>query len=250
MANFAEGKFANQTLDIRDKSELAWKRAGWFIALQLFLNGGGIRRDVVRNLTVGNVRHATRVPDECPYCLEKVDFEEHKETCLDRARSHTDMDIVRKTKRYTLTVTHHKTKDQAPIHIVVTSQELRAIRSWLGQDVSKLEEDHRPFEKLARWDQLRTTLAKLVDPELMQRAMGTDGKSLLISKSFRRYHVQLILKEGREVNNRLRAIGHDVKTAVTRYDGETTRRFLRAEDAKKRDGDSSTSSDSDDYSLE
>ena len=75
----------------------------------------------------------------------------------------------------------------------------------------------------------------------MQRTMGKDGKSLLISKSFRRYHVHLILKEGNQPQAKLRGIGHTDMTAVRVYEDENNIEFLRAEDAKRHFGDDSDS---------
>ena len=252
----AAGTFRSTTLEIYQKSDRDRKRAGWFLALQLFLNSGGTRIDPVRNVTVGAVKRARRVPQECPYCKEKRVFEEHKDFCPERERSlkrgrNKDGTVENGVCWYTLEVVYHKTKNKGKIHLVATDTELQAIRNWIERwlgDLSGLKDDIRPFEKLARWNQMLGTLEKLVDPELMRRAMGDEGNSLLISKSFRRYHAHRILKEGDEAQARLRGIGHSDMMAVKVYEDENNIKYLRGKDAERQDGhklESDSDSDSD-----
>ena len=249
LRKMAAGNFRSNALDTYGESDRDRKRAGWFLALQLFLTARGIRTDVVRNVEAGALKRARGVPQECPYCKEKRVFEEHKDSCQDRELSlnrgsNKDATVEKGVRWYTIEVVNHKTKNKGKIHLFATELQLQAIRNWLEKwfgGLSRLEDDFRPFEKLARWSQLHGTLAKFVSPELMQRTMGKDGKSLLISKSFRRYHVHLILKEGNQPQAKLRGIGHTDMTAVRVYEDENNIEFLRAEDAKRHFGDDSDS---------
>ena len=232
---FASGNFKSKELGMDGNPDVAKRNGGVFLALQLFLNGRGIRSDVVRNLTIGALKNAERTVENCPYCQEKVQYEKHKDICVARQKSlkkgqNKDQNNgMRPPAQWTLKVEYHKTKQKAPICLIVNTQELKAIKNWVGQHLwNTASKNHCPFEEVGTWRQMRSTLKKLVRPELWKE-VGDDA--MRIGKMFRRYWVSVILKEGKEVENRLRAIGLSSQTAGKVYEDERTREVLRGGDA-------------------
>ena len=56
-----------------------------FLSLTLYLQNYGIRTDVLRNMTLGELKAATKPAEKCIYCKETVrDYGDHKRHCVER----------------------------------------------------------------------------------------------------------------------------------------------------------------------
>ena len=83
----------------------------FFLALETYFRGNGVRMDVVRNLTVRDISMAAPVLTKCPFCKEVVPYEEHRPHCKLRKERLADgaEDPKQTTKDYAIKVRDHKT---------------------------------------------------------------------------------------------------------------------------------------------
>ena len=82
-----------------------------FLALETFVRGSGIRLDVVRNVSVHDIRSARPVLDKCPFCSEMVIYRDHREYCKIRLRSLGlgGQDNFKEPQQWRVRIRDHKT---------------------------------------------------------------------------------------------------------------------------------------------
>ena len=174
----------------------------FFLALEIFIRGNGIRLDVVRNLTVHDIRSSQPVLVRCTFCNEMVCYEDHRAHCKQReiAMKEGKKDTAEKSSQYRIQIHNHKTGNVSGIELVWSDTFYQIVINWIS--TFGLNKSDKPFLLHAEWRKLSSLLRKLVDPEIFALTKGNLGL-----KDFRRLAVKKILESGKEVEIKLRTIG-------------------------------------------
>ena len=228
--------FSNGNYSFPEETGLEPGQADLFIACEIFMRGQGIRMDPVRNLTINDIEFARPAPSQCPHCLEKVNWDEHKDNCRSRASKGADVppdqDRDQEKKYVMVEVERHKTGKAGSI-LLVWSKSFHAmvVQFIRRRNLRKMD---RPFENSAAyWYKLCKPLKIFVDADLLARTNGNLGP-----KDFRRYYINRILsKGGDDVIFKLRNIGTSLTIAERSYANAQHKAYLQAEAARGIDRD-------------
>lgn len=220
--------FVNGDYSFPEETGLEPGQARLFLSLEIFVRGMGIRLDPVRNLTVHDILWARPTLSECPYCHEKVVWDTHKDVCQPRIaavnsnNTHEKENDVPTKKFWMIEVEEHKTGKTAPIELVWEEKFYKMVLRWISSRGFKKRET--PFAKTATWPPLEKCFKKFVDGTLMAKTLGKLGP-----KDFRRYYINKILSEGKDVILKLRALGTSEGPARRNYANKDHISFLRAD---------------------
>lgn len=132
LERFSRGDFTSPCLEIRDEQGVQD-----FLALLLYLQNFGTRFDVVQNMTVDELTRAQHALDQCPHCLQRVMYGEHKTVCLvrqspegyDKAK---DIEASEKVgKWWRIRVEEQKTQSKyGPVELALRATELEILKTF------------------------------------------------------------------------------------------------------------------------
>ena len=176
----AKGDFNIPTLEIRTE-----EGALSFLSLTFYLKNFGIRSDVLRNMTLGELKKARQPPVQCTYCKNTVpDYQEHKIYCPARevwtfgqgpdqggytretlGVDYRDYDSGSETGEpltWAIHVSNQKTQNTVKsVLVIVDDLEFLALRALIPHGMSKAK-GYRPFGSI-EWDRhMRPILKRMV----------------------------------------------------------------------------------------
>jgi hypothetical protein len=230
LRSFVEGEYTCDFIGIRESDQ-----SERFLALEVYLRGDGVRLDIVRNLTVGDIRTAMRVQSKCPFCGEMVVYRDHKLDCKERvtALSNGVDDQFEDTDAWKIVIRDHKTGSKGHIELQWPEVFYQMVITWLGD--KGLKNNDRPFEKAAEWRILKGILGKIVDQKLMDRTNGKLG-----GKDFRRLAIKKIFDSGTANQDiKFRNIGTSTAVAKAFYFDKRYYSHIRAQTLKNMNCDPS-----------
>ena len=191
-----------------------------FMSLTLYLKNYGIRTDVLRNMTLGELKEATNPAERCIYCNKTVrDYGEHKRHCLEREKftfgqgddqggytrenlgvDYQDYDSgseIGKCPTWTIRVRKQKTQNTgvAFVSVIVDDLEYRALRALVARGVDNRV---KPFQSI-QWEKhmrpIMERMVKLVGKDDLWKAANPPGKPLG-SYEFKRLWAQDVADKG------------------------------------------------------
>lgn len=192
-----------------------------FLSLTLYLQNYGIRTDVLRNMTLGELKAATKPAEKCIYCKETVrDYGDHKRHCVEREEwtfgqgpdqggytrenlgvEYQDYDSgseIGKCPTWTIRVRRQKTRNNFKfVLVIVDNLEFQALRALVPSGVGT---GFQPFQSITWENHMRPILGQMVKhvgkDDLWEAAKASRGGKPLGSYEFKRLFARDVEDKG------------------------------------------------------